>query len=196
MAIPDPTQWLDQHGDYLYGYAMVRLRNPENAEDAVQETLLAALKSHETFSGRSSERTWLVGILKHKLIDQYRKTYRESPVPDAELEAFSGDEYFRDEGEWVDHWKPECAPIEWQVTPETELAQGEFWEVFDECLSPLPDRCSQAFTLREIDGLTTDEICEALGVSTSNLWVLLHRARLRLRRCIEINWFRREAAAK
>jgi len=192
MAQPDPTSWLDEHGDYLFRYALIRLRDPSHAEDAVQETLLAALKGYESFTGRSSERTWLVGILKHKLIDFFRKSSREVTSLDDDASAISGDEYFRDSGEWIEHWKPELAPVEWKRTPEASLQESEFWEVFDDCIRPLPDRAAQVFTLREIDGMTTDEICEALGISTSNLWVLLHRARLKLRRCIEVNWFRRE----
>jgi RNA polymerase sigma-70 factor (ECF subfamily) len=192
-ARPDPSAWLDEHGDCLFRYALVRLRNPSHAEDVVQETLLAALQNFDAFGGRSSERTWLVGILKHKLIDHFRRASREAPA-ELEIESLSGDENFRDEGEWIEHWRPECAPTEWSITPEAALAQSEFWSVFDRCLDPLPERMARAFTLREVDGLTSDEVCELLGISSSNLWVLLHRARLRLRRCIELNWFRREGS--
>lgn len=194
MAGPDPAAWLDEHGDSLFRYAMTRLRDRALAEDFVQETLLAALQSHDRFDGRSSERTWLVGILKHKIADHFRRTSRERPVAGDEIESVAGDEYFAESGKWAGHWKAEFAPVEWTATPETELEHAEFWKVVDGCLSPLPERMARAFTLREIDGLSTEEICEILQVSTSNLWVLLHRARLRLRRCIEVNWFRRAAA--
>ncbi len=190
---PDPAAWLDEHGGYLFRFAMIRLRDRALAEDAVQATLLAALERCDSFSARSSERTWLVGILKHKIIDTFRRTSR-----DVALEAFeasaSGDEYFRDAGDWTGHWRPSRAPTDWTSTPETAMERSEFWAVFDLCIDPLPTRTARAFTLREIDGLTTEEICEILDVTTSNLWVMLHRARLRLRRCIELNWFRREAA--
>jgi RNA polymerase sigma-70 factor (ECF subfamily) len=196
MPSPNPASWLDEHGDCLYRFAMVRLRDPALAEDLVQETLLAALASYEKFAGRSSERTWLVGILKHKLIDHFRRSSREAPAPDLDAEPFTGDEYFRDSGEWADHWRPDRAPVEWGPSPATALEQAEFWRIFDACLAPLPERTARAFTLREIDGLTTEEICEILSVTASNLWVMLHRARLGLRRCIELNWFRREAVGE
>jgi RNA polymerase sigma-70 factor (ECF subfamily) len=189
---PDPAAWLDLYGDYLYGYALVRLRNASHAEDVVQETLLAALQSHDRYAGRSSERTWLIGILKHKLIDHFRRVGREAPVGEVEGEVFEHPELFRESGEWVDHWKEGRSPIEWQMTPAAMLEQTEFWETFNSCLSPLPARIASAFTLREIDGLSTEEICEILNVSTNNLWVMLHRARMHLRRCIELNWFGRK----
>jgi RNA polymerase sigma-70 factor (ECF subfamily) len=196
MSRTDPTAWLDDHGDALFRYAMVRVRNPVVAEDLVQETLLAALVSAEHFAARSSERTWLVGILKHKLIDHFRRSSRETTASDLERDSTGTDDHFRDSGEWVDHWRPSHAPSDWEVTPATAFEQTEFWRVFDTCLDPLPERTARAFTLREIDGLETAEICEILDVTTSNLWVMLHRARLRLRRCIEVNWFRREAVAE
>ncbi|HEX8141581.1 MAG TPA: sigma-70 family RNA polymerase sigma factor [Pyrinomonadaceae bacterium] len=187
---PDPSVWVDEHGDYLYRYAMFRLRDATLAEDVVQETLLAALQAYGSFAGRGSERTWLVGILKHKVTDHFRRTSREAPVAESE-EQFDHTEFFR-QGEWQDHWKVEYAPVEWHANPEELLEQGEFWEVFSQCLSPLPARISSAFTLREVDGMRSEEICEILNVTVNNLWVMLHRARIHLRRCIEMNWFGRE----
>lgn len=187
---PDASVWLERHGDYLFGFAMVRLRDRAQAEDLVQDTLLAALQGYAKFGGRSSERTWLVGILKHKIADHFRRTSREMRAPGVEGEIFEHPEYFRDSGEWVGHWTPEAAPSEWTDTPATELERAEFWRVFDACLAPLPERIATAFTLREIDGESTEAICEALGITTNNLWVMLHRARMHLRACIERNWFR------
>jgi RNA polymerase sigma-70 factor, ECF subfamily len=197
----DPGAWVDRHGDYLYRYAMFRLRDAAAAEDAVQETLLAALKAYEAFAGRGSERTWLVGILKHKIADHFRRVSRESTAGgDEEGEALEQRELFMQTGEWVGHWvaavHPEKAeilgPHEWRATPEQLVEQGEFWEVFGRCLSPLPARIASAFTLREIDGLTSEEICDVLNIKVNNLWVMLHRARAHLRRCLELNWFKRE----
>jgi RNA polymerase sigma-70 factor (TIGR02943 family) len=186
---PDPDLWIDQHGDYLYKYALFRLRDPAIAEDAVQETLLAALKGYKKFAGRGSERTWLVGILKHKIIDYFRKSSRETPLDIDESQHFEHEEYFRDSGEWIGHWRPDLAPTDWNASPVDLVQRGEFMLVFQKCLGPLPDRVSQAFTLREIDGLESDEICQVLGITVNNLWVMLHRARMHLRRCIEVNWF-------
>lgn len=195
----DPGAWVDRHGDYLYRYAMFRLRDASAAEDAVQETLLAALKAYDAFAGRGSERTWLVGILKHKIADHFRRASREVTAGgDEEGEALGQRELFMQTGEWVGHWvaavHPEKAeslgPNEWQATPEQLAEQGEFWEVFGRCLSPLPARIASAFTLREVDGLTSEEICDVLNIKVNNLWVMLHRARAHLRRCLELNWFR------
>ena len=122
---PDPEPWLEKHGDYLYGYAMLRVRDAAVAEDLVQETLLAALEGFASFGGRSSERTWLVGILKHKLIDHFRRVSREAPSSPVADEVFEHPEYFRDSGQWVGHWKPTEAPIEWINTPATDLERSE-----------------------------------------------------------------------
>lgn len=193
---PDPSAWVDEHGDYLFKYAVFRLRDRALAEDIVQETLLAALQAYGSFMGRGSERTWLVGILKHKVIDHFRRASRETALDMSEGQSLEHEEFFRRTGEWRDHWEPEHAPVEWRATPEGLLEQSEFWEVFMRCLTPLPARTADAFTLREVEGLTSEEICEVLGVSTNNLWVMLHRARMQLRHCLEVNWFRREGARR
>ncbi|HYY96955.1 MAG TPA: sigma-70 family RNA polymerase sigma factor [Pyrinomonadaceae bacterium] len=190
----DPRAWVDEHGDYLFGYAMFRLRDAAAAEDLVQETLLAALQGRQGFAGRGSERTWLTGILKHKLADYFRRLGRETPVSQLEEEASAHGEFFRPAGEWEGHWEAECAPLEWRSTPEELLRESEFFRVLDECLSPLPARVSGAFVLREVDGLASEEICRMFGVTSNNLWVMLHRARLHLRHCLELNWFKPRAA--
>ena len=188
----DPSAWVDQHGDALFRFAMLRVRNVAVAEDLVQDTLLAALEAYAGFAGRASERTWLIGILKHKIIDHFRRLSRESPVSQTEGEEFEHGELFRQSGEWVGHWEQDGAPVEWHANPAELLEQSEFWEVIRQCLSPLPPRLASAFTLREVDGLSSEEICEVLSISVNNLWVMLHRARMHLRHCIEVNWFRRE----
>ena len=191
---PDPGAWVDEHGDYLFRYAKFRVREAAVAEDIVQETLLAALQAYHNFAGRGSVRTWLVGILKHKITDYYRRVSRETPASQLEGEWLEHNEFFRDSGEWAHHWRPDQAPVDWGTNPAELLQQGEFWEVFNGCLSPLPPRVASAFTLREVDGLTSEEICASLGISPNNLWVMLHRARLHLRRCLELNWFMRRTA--
>jgi RNA polymerase sigma-70 factor (ECF subfamily) len=194
----DPARWVDEHGDYLFRYAMLRVRDVALAEDLVQEALLAALQSAASFAGAASERTWLVGILKHKVIDHFRRTAREAPLDPGAEAAAEPDHLFMKTGEWVGHWvaaaEPEKAhlgPVEWRGDPAELVERAEFWEVFSACLEPLPPRLASAFTLREVDGLTSEEICEVLGVTTNNLWVMLHRARAHLRHCIELNWFKR-----
>jgi RNA polymerase sigma-70 factor (ECF subfamily) len=191
---PDPEAWVDLHADYLFRFALLRLRDPTLAEDLVQEALLSALQSYDRFEGRGSERTWLTGILKHKIVDHYRRAGRETPVSQFEGAEFEHDELFRPSGQWKDHFDPDRAPVDWRADPAELLRQGEFWEVFSRCLGPLPERVASAFTLREVDGHTSEEICEILGITTNNLWVMLYRARTHLRRCLELNWFMRQPA--
>ena len=190
---PDFSAWVDQHGDYLYKYAIFRLRDGSAAEDCVQETFLAALKAYRGFEGRGSERTWLVGILKHKVTDHFRRVTREAPIGETEGEEFEHNEFFTRTDEWNNHWNNNYAPTDWHATPSELIERSDFWKVLNDCLSPLPERTASAFTLREVDGLTSEQICEALNITVNNLWVMLHRARLHLRNCLEINWFTREA---
>ena len=189
---PDPGIWVEQHGDYLFKYALFRLRDSSAAEDVVQETFLAALRGYEKFEGRGSERTWLVGILKHKITDHFRRITREAPIGQEEDEGPEHSEFFTRTDEWTNHWNVDYAPSEWHANPAQLAEQGDFWRVFSDCLSPLPQRTASAFTLREVDGLTSEEICEVLGIKVNNLWVMLHRARLHLRNCLEMDWFKRE----
>ena len=179
----DPTQWLEDHGGALYAFAMSRLRNAAVAEDMVQETFLAAMKAKERFSGRSSERTWLTGILKHKIIDYYRKHSREKSYEDAEaIEAFER-EHFRDNG----HWR--TAPSSMGIRPSKLVERSEFWDVLHGCVGGLKPVQKEVFTLRELDGREGEDICEVLGISSSNLWVILYRARMQLRTCLQQKWF-------
>ena len=190
----DPSKWLDSHGDYLYRYALVRVRDASVAEDLLQETLLAAVGGQQAHAGRSSERTWLVGIMKHKVIDHFRRIARNARF---QLSAEHEDEIdcFEQSGPWRGHWREERAPNSWTLDAGQCFESGEFWETLDRCLSQLPEQMSIAFTLREIDGLTSTEICEILNITPNNLWVLLHRSRSKLRHLLEANWFSRRAAA-
>jgi RNA polymerase sigma-70 factor (ECF subfamily) len=184
----DPSKWLDCHGDYLYRYALVRVRDAGCAEDLLQETLLAAVRSYQSHAGRSSERTWLVGIMKHKVIDYFRRVARNAEF---QLTPESDDneiEWFEKSGPWRGHWREDHAPVSWPIH---DLQSREFWETFDRCLSQLPHQMSIAFTLREIDGLASHEICEILSITPNNLWVLLHRGRSRLRQLLQVEWFQK-----
>jgi len=184
----DPEKWVVDYGDYLYRYALSRVQDPATAEDLVQETFLAALRAQAGFRGQSSERTWLTGILKHKVIDHIRRKSRERPVNDIEASVDSLDERFDDKG----HWR--VGPAKWTVNPRKLLEQKEFWTVFYSCLSKLSDRLAQALVLREMDGLSSDEIRKIFNTSETNTYVLLHRARMRMRDCLEARWFREEKA--
>lgn len=183
----DPERWVDEHGDYLFHYALSRLRDPARAEDFVQEALLAALRSADRYLGRSCERSWLTGILKHKLLDHFRKAGRETNFTDLEFYGEEETQAF-DNADFPDHWNTAVAPSEWTGAG-AALDQKEFWKVFNRCSGKLPDRVARVFLLREVDDVSSDDICAALKITPNNLWVMLHRARLALRRCLEVNWF-------
>ncbi len=188
----DPERWVDEHGDYLFHYALSRLRDPVLAEDFVQEALLGAMRAQGRFEGRSTERSWLTGILKNKILDHFRKAGRETSFTDLD---FYGEEEERafENREFPDHWNAATAPSEWDAAG-AALDKEEFWKTFQRCSGKLPDRIARVFLLREVDGISSDEICTTLNISPNNLWVMLHRARLALRRCLEVNWFGAEAA--
>ena len=190
----DPSRWLDSHGEYLFRYALTRVRDKAVAEDLLQETLLAAIGSYHSHEGRSSERTWLVGIMKHKAIDHLRRIARTrqfQPSADGEGDL----ECFENAGPRQGHWRDDQAPLSWTVDAAYLLESREFWETFDHCLAQLPQSIAIAFTLREIDGLKSNEICEILNITPNNLWVMLHRGRIKLRSLLETKWFSHRAAA-
>jgi RNA polymerase sigma-70 factor (TIGR02943 family) len=186
----DPDRWVDDHGDCLYRYALVRVRTPEVAQDLVQEAFLAALRSSEKFAGRSSERSWLCGILKNKIIDYYRKLGRETCFTDMESLADAFSEKFVSEGWWV-HAN---GPKDWKPEPDVIAHRSEFWRTMNQCLDKLPDRIAKVFVLREIEELSTKEVCKTLTISETNLGVMLYRSRMALRECLEMNWFKKGKA--
>jgi RNA polymerase sigma-70 factor (ECF subfamily) len=179
----DPEAWVDRYGDSLYRYALLRLRAPDLAADVVQETFLEALRARHSFAGRSSERTWLIGILRHKIIDQLRRSNREPATGNGVPPGVSDEPPFDRRG----HWK--VAPARWAGDPSRELETREFWDVFGHCLSRLPQGLADAFFLRELDGLGADEVQQTLGITPANFWKRLHRARMLLRECLESGWF-------
>ena len=172
---------LDTHRPQLLKYAMLQLRNLAQAEDAVQETLMAALRGAETFAGGSTVRTWLIGILKHKIIDTIRKSSREQSLDRHESSPDDLDPMFQPDGHYADK------PADWG-DPEEALSRRRFFEVLEHCMESLPKTTAQAFAMREVMGLDTAEICASLSITPSNCWVLLYRARMRLRECLERNW--------
>jgi RNA polymerase sigma-70 factor (ECF subfamily) len=176
--LPEPGEWLNQYGDALYRYALDRLRRPHDAEDVVQETLLAAFKARGEFQGRSHPRTWLMGILKRKVVDRLRASAREGRATDLD----DLDDWFDARGKW------RKAPGKWD-NPAAAAERSEFWDVLRLCLARLPGRMAEAFALRALDEQAPAEVCRELAISPGNLWVLLHRARLQLVRCLELHWF-------
>ena len=176
----EPALWLEQHGDALYAYALARTRNAATAEDLVQDTLVAAFASRDAFKGESAERTWLIGILRHKVIDCLRRQGREVPLADeAEVSGDIETTLFDERG----HWQVDVR--DW-AQPERALEREEFWRALQDCLAALPERLGKLFMLRELDGMDTEELLQVLDISSANnLWVMLSRTRLRLSQCLE-----------
>ncbi|MGD8925650.1 MAG: sigma-70 family RNA polymerase sigma factor [Thioalkalispiraceae bacterium] len=183
----NPADWLESHGDYLFRFALSQLRDKTLAEDAVQDTLLAALQSYDKFAGDSSLRTWLTGILKNKIIDIMRKQSRDSSyimskVSTSETNDNLEDILFDERGAWI-------VPQNDWGNPDSALEQDRFWKAFMRCFDELPPKLARIFSLREFAGLQTSELCEILNITSSNSWVILYRARLALKECLESQWF-------
>lgn len=176
----DPAVWVETHGDALFRFAMLRLRDRNAAEEAVQECFLAALNSSDRFSGRSSERTWLIGILKHKIVDTILARRRDKNNTSTESES----EFFNEKGLWKRN------PHRWQGDPVAAIENEEFCRTLSACLAKLPEESAGVFMLREVDRMDGEEICRITGITPAGLWQRLHRARLVLRQCLELNWFR------
>ena len=187
-GLSDPEQWVESHGDYLFKYALLRLRDSARAEDVVQETFLAALRGGKTFQGRSAEKSWLVGILKNKIYDHFRKANREISFTDLEFYNDEEGDRFVADGIGRGGWIHERGPLEWP-NPGKSLDDEIFWKTYRDCAAKLPKNVAAVFNLREMDGIESKEICALLNISENNLWVMLHRARMALRRCLETNWF-------
>lgn len=179
----NPERWVEDHGDALYRYAIARVRRPDTAEDLIQETFLTALKSGDGFQGRSSERTWLTGILRHKILDYYRKRSRERPQTDGLSHEDWLASLFDDKG----HWKKPPEP--WAIDPTSLLEREEFWSAFDACLDKLPLRARDVFVRRVVDEDDVEVICKTLKVTATNLYVILFRARTQMRHCLTETWF-------
>lgn len=181
----EPEQWLDAHGAALYSFALARTRDPHQAEEVVQETLLAALESHQRFSGASSVRTWLIGILKHKLMDHFRRDARETTLDDPgdaeDFDEATVDDMFVPNG----HWRERMS--DWG-NPEELLERSQFMAILQRCLDSLPPRLARLFVLREVMEEDTENICQELAITPTNLWTMLHRGRLSLRQCLDRNW--------
>ena len=179
----DPRLWVEAHGDSLFAYALARVRNRDAAEDLVQETFLAALRGRSEFEGRSSQRTWLISILRHKIVDHVRHQARERASSVGAADERDGADFFDENAHWRD------MPAKWPADPRQTLEQAEFWAGFEQCLTRLPAGLADTFCLRELEGLDNAELCKLLEISSSNLWTRLHRARMLLRQCLEQNWF-------
>ncbi len=177
-----PNKWVDLHADYLYRYAATRISDDEMAKDLVQETFLSALKAMKNFQGKASERTWLTSIIKRKVIDHYRKINSEKGKAEIKVSFYeSGDR----EGEWLE----ERVPQQWGDNADAAIESEELQKVIDWCIENLPEKYAVVFKMKTIQKIETKEICNDLEITTSNLWVMIHRARTQLQKCLTDNWF-------
>jgi RNA polymerase sigma-70 factor (ECF subfamily) len=184
----NPHQWVQTHADYLYAYAIARINDEEQAKDLVQETFLAALEKVKSFEGKSSERTWLTAILRNKIVDVYRKRSSgllniNTDVQKAEQEQ--ADFFDHDQGH---HWTQEHAPRSFGIDDHDPIVNKELKQVLQKCMQKLPALWLAVFTMKHMDDQTADIICAELKVTAANFWVIIHRAKLNLRACLQKNW--------
>ena len=185
----DPNRWLVTYADELFGYAMAKTSSAELAEDLVQETFLAGLNSLANFKGESSERTWLYSILKNKIADHYKKASTRYEINNSkfiiENDSFL-DNFFDEDGVWNEN----AAPVSWGVDYNSAIENKELAQVLGGCIKKLPPNQKQLVLLKIIEEEETEKICKELSITATNYWVIIHRAKLLLRACIEKNWFK------
>lgn len=177
----DPNKWIDLYSDYLFNYAVTRVSDKEIAEDLVQDTFFAGLKSMKNFKGEASERTWLISILKRKIIDHYRKINSNKGKAEVRI-TYSDDE---NEGDWLE----ERVADPFDKTAEDNMENTELSDAIHKCLEKLPAKQAEVFKLKTILNYETEDICNELNITASNLWVIIHRARTSMADCLQKNWF-------
>lgn len=182
MAELNPNTWVEQFGEFLFRYAFSRLRDANAAEEVVQETFLAGVRYSGQFAGRGSERGWLTGILKRKIVDHVRARNKHDRVSAYEDELDPSSQMFDAMG----NWKP--GAIRWSPSPDQDLEMSELQSVVQDCLKALPQNQADVFVLSVMEEMDSDEICQALDITPSNMWVRMHRARLGLAKCVGSKW--------
>ncbi len=176
-----PEKWVDNYADYLFNYAISRVSDSELAKDLVQETFIAGLKSSKNYKGDAAERTWLIAILKRKVIDHYRKINSKKGKAEVRIN-FSTDE---GEGDWLE----ERVADPYGKGGDDTIENEELGLAIQECISKLPKKQAMVFSMKTIQGMSTEDICNELGINPSNLWVMVHRARTALMGCMNQTWF-------
>lgn len=178
----NPNQWIDRYSDYLFNYTISRVNDREMAQDLVQDTFFAGLKSMHNFKGEASERTWLVSILKRKIIDHYRKINSAKGKAEVRMKLNSSDS---EDGDWLE----QRVADPFDRTAEDRLENTELGLAIHDCIDKLPEKQAQVFKMKTLMGYDTEAICNELNITPSNLWVIIHRARTALASCLEDNWF-------
>lgn len=181
-ATLNPNKWVENYADYLFNYAVARVNNSDLAKDLVQDTFISGLKSAKNFQGKSTERTWLISILKRKVIDHYRKINSKKGQAEVRMN-------FYNDGENQGNWLEERVPQSWDNASEKKVENQELKHQLEKCIENLPEKYGMVFRMKTIQEFETEEICKELDISASNLWVMVHRARTQLRKCMEDNWF-------
>lgn len=182
----DPELWVDEYGDYLYRYAYSRLREENAAEEVVQETFVAGIRHQDQYSGRGSQRGWLLGILKRKIVDFIRLRSKYARDGDAfDDQSDPSNQLFDANG----RWKKGSLPA---LPPDSRMQARELVQVVNECLGHLPQGQADVFVLSVMEGVDSEQICRDLNITPSNFWVRLHRARLSLAKCVGAKWFQEE----
>lgn len=176
-------RWVTQYSDILYSYAINHGFNEEGAQDMVQETFLSAWQSMDRFQGKASVKNWLFVILKSKISDHFRKDINNMAKVAVQQE-YNDDAYFDEEG----HWREEAYPKDWHVNLSDPLEVKDFYKVFHSCKNKLKEIQSAVFIMKYVDELGSEDICKDLGITSSNYWVLLHRAKVQLRACLQKYW--------
>lgn len=178
----DTYKWVNEYADSLYRFAAARISDTDAAKDLVQDTFLSAWKSRDNFKGGISEKNWLFTILKNKIIDHYRKSSRQL------IESLDGTsaDFFEEDG----HWTQNFLPTDWQDAADKKIVQKDFQQILSHCREKLKDLQNTVFTMKYLDDMDSEDICKLLNLTTSNYWVLIHRARVQLRACLEKKWFK------
>ncbi len=177
-----PDKWVDDYGDYLFNFAIGRVSDVEIAKDLVSETFLAGLKSAKNYKGDAAERTWLIAILKRKVIDYYRKINSKKGKAEVRMNYSSSSD---SEGDWME----EQVADPYSMLDNSDMENEELGLAIQDCIAKLPKKQSLVFTMKTIQGISTEDICNELGINPSNLWVMIHRARTALMSCLNQNWF-------
>ncbi|WP_248722161.1 sigma-70 family RNA polymerase sigma factor [Seonamhaeicola sp. ML3] len=177
----DPNNWIALYSDYLFNYTISRVSDRDIAQDLVQDTFLAGLKSMNNFKGEASERTWLISILKRKIIDYYRKINSNKGKAEVRIN-YRDDE---SEGDWLE----ERVADPFDKTAEDNMQNRELGDAIHNCLGKLPEKQADVFKMKTILNYETEAICNELNITPSNLWVIIHRARTAMADCLETNWF-------
>ncbi len=185
------NEWVARYGDYLYSLAMLKTNTKVVAQDLVQDTFLSALTAKDSFRGESTEKTWLVAILNRKIIDYYRKKDVLKNTDDyliATENSFQ-ESFFQADSYSTAHWKSSARPSTWKVEADDTLHQEEFHKILQACIGKMPPRMIPIFVSKYVEEEESEKICKDYDISTSNFWVIVHRAKLLMRSCLEKNWF-------